>query len=548
MEFVTSNALSRSPVTFEVRHTDLAARIARLQTPHGVLETPAFIPVVHPVRQRISPEFLKSLGFNAIITNAYIALEHHGDKAREKGIHDIVNFDGIVMTDSGGYQVLEYGSINVGVDVIAQFEIDIRSDISVPLDKPTGYGLDYHTAKNYVEQTLTNASDTLRVVREKDTKYEKLSPNKGENSAREQIWAGPIQGAEHLDLVKYSACELDKMGFNLMALGSPVEIMEAYEFSVLAQMIVATKSVVPTKPIHLFGAGHPLTIPLVVALGCDMFDSASYMLYAKDNRYMHANGTARLEDLTYLPCHCPVCTKYNSAQELLLQDKERRITEIAKHNLYILKTELNTVKQAIVDGRLWEYVIQKARAHPKLMEAIEILKNFELLGQGTSLFKQRAVFFYDPLDQYRPEAVNFRKMVSEFRSKKNYSGGRKLILYPESNIHPFYATYDFRKLAKNFPDAQICTYNQFLGIIPAEISDIFPAAHNLAAKKLTTYQTNDYPSFVASLKEFLTENNFNQIIIVADQFIKSIITNDRTLLKNLDAKVIDYGKDVASII
>ena len=70
----------------------------------------------------------------------------------------------------------------------------------------------------------------------------------------------------------------------------------------------------------------------------------------------------------------------------------------------------------------------------------------------------------------------------------------------------------------------------------------------MAAKKLTTYQTNDYPSFVASLKEFLTENNFKQIIIVADQFIKSIITNDRTLLKNLDAKVIDYGKDVTSII
>ena len=105
---------------------------------------------------------------------------------------------------------------------------------------------------------------------------------------------------EHLDLVRYSACELDKMGFNLMALGSPVEIMEAYEFSLLVQMIVATKSIVPTKPMHLFGAGHPLTIPLVVALGCDMFDSASYMLYAKDNRYMHANGTARLEDLKYL--------------------------------------------------------------------------------------------------------------------------------------------------------------------------------------------------------------------------------------------------------
>lgn len=535
-------------MTFEVRHTDLAARIARLETPHGVLETPAFVPVVHPVRQSISPEFLKSLGFNAIITNAYIALEHYGDKAREKGIHDIVNFDGIVMTDSGGYQVLEYGSINVGASVMAQFEKDIRSDISVPLDKPTGYGLDYHTAKNYVKQTLANAKDTLHLVREKDTKYEKLSLNKEENSVQEPIWAGPIQGAEHLDLVRYSASELDKMGFNLMALGSPVEIMEAYEFSILAQMIASAKSVVPTKPIHLFGAGHPLTIPLVVALGCDMFDSASYMLYAKDNRYMHANGTARLEDMTYLPCHCPICTKYNTAEELLHQDKERRTTELAKHNLYILKTELSTVKQAIVDGRLWEYVIQKARAHPKLMESMEILKNFELLEQGTSLFKQRAVFFYDPLDQYRPEAVHFRKMVSEFRSSKNYGGDRKLILYPESSIHPFYATQDFKKLAKKFPEAQICTYNQFLGIIPAEISDIFPAAHNLAAKKLTTYQANDYPSFVDSLKEFLAENDFEEIIIVADQFIKTILTNDRTLLKKFDAKVIDYVKDATSII
>ena len=109
-------------------------------------------------------------------------------------------------------------------------------------------------------------------------------------------------------------------------------------------------------------------------------------------------------------------------------------------------------------------------------------------------------------------------MVSEFSLKKNYNGGRKLILYPESNINPFYATYDFRKLAKNFPDARICTYFRFLGIIPAEISDIFPTAHNFAAKKLTTYQTNNYPSLVASLKEFLNENNFKQIIIVADRF------------------------------
>src|ERR671918_822857 len=414
-----SGELLGSPTNFEVRYTDLAGRIARLETPHGVIETPAFIPVVHPVHQSVSPKFLKSLGFDAIITNAYIALGHYGDIARKRGIHDIVNFDGVVMTDSGGYQVLEYGSINIKASTIAQFEKDIRSDICVPLDKPTGYGLDYNTAKNYVEQTLANAKDTLSLVLGKSES--RISMVNKENSvAHQALWAGPIQGAEHLDLVRHSSSMLDKMGYPLMAIGSPVEIMETYEFSILARMIASAKGVVPTKPIHLFGAGHPLTIPLAVALGCDMFDSASYMLYAKDNRYMHANGTARLEDLTYLPCHCPVCNKYNSAKELLQNDKEIRTTEIAKHNLYILKTEITSVKQAIVDGRLWEYVIQKCRSHPKLRESVEILKNFELLREGTPLFKQRAIFFFDPIDQFRPEAVRFREMVSKFRLREKH--------------------------------------------------------------------------------------------------------------------------------
>ena len=103
--------------------------------------------------------------------------------------------------------------------------------------------------------------------------------------------------------MKYSAETLDKMGFELMAIGSPVEVMERYEFSILSEMIVSAKSSVPTKPFHLFGAGHPITIPLVVALGCDTFDSASYILYAKEDRYMHANGTLKLQELLIFLAH-----------------------------------------------------------------------------------------------------------------------------------------------------------------------------------------------------------------------------------------------------
>jgi 7-cyano-7-deazaguanine tRNA-ribosyltransferase len=554
-------------LSFEVRYTDLAARIGKLYTPHGVLETPAFVPVVHPVRQAISSQFLKRLGFDIVITNAYTTLRHYGDEARKRGIHNIINYDGIVMTDSGGYQVLEYGSIDVQPSIMAQFEKDIRSDIPVPLDKPTGYGLKYEKAKDYVEETLKNAKETLDVISESKRSSggedEILNDNGGGGGeggvgvGGDAIWVGPVQGAEHSDLIQYSATALDKMGYKLFALGSPVEIMEAYEFSTLAQMIANTKRAIPTKPIHLFGAGHPLTIPLAVALGCDMFDSASYMLYAKDNRYMHANGTVRLKELSYLPCQCPICTTH-TVKELLEMKRDRRTIEIAKHNLYILKTEVDTVKQAIMDGRLWEYVIQKARAHPKLMEAMEFFKNFELLEEGTPLFKQKAIFFYDSMDQYRPEARRFRKIVSEFRSSKNK---RKLILYPESYLHPFYATQDFLQIVKKFPNAQICTYNPFLGIIPAEISDIFPAAHNVVSKStIIHHQAQDYPSFIESLNGFLSVNRFEDITIVADHFMHQIVddegdvkkkknkknNNSNLIIKKLNSKVFDYEQDIIS--
>jgi 7-cyano-7-deazaguanine tRNA-ribosyltransferase len=495
---------------FEVWHSDLAARIGRLQTLHGVVETPAFVPVVHPVRQTVSTKFLKKMGFDLVITNAYITLRHFGDEARRRGIHDIINYDGAVMTDSGGYQMLEYGSVKVEPAMMAQFENDIKSDISIPLDRPTGYGLEYEKAKEYVAITLKNALESLRVI-----------DNTG------AIWVAPVQGAEHFDLVEYSAKELDTMGFEMMALGSPVELMEAYEFAMLARMIVSAKRVIPAKPIHLFGAGHPLTIPLAIALGCDTFDSASYMLYAKDNRYMTPNGTVRLDELAYLSCQCPVCSSH-TVQELHKMEMDKRTIEIAKHNLHILKAEVEAVKQAIMDGRLWEYVMQKARAHPKLMEAAQIIKDVEMLEEGTPLFKEKAIFFYDPIDQHRPEAKRFRKTVATFQSSKKK---KKLIICPEDQIHPLYSTTTYKNIVKKFPDAQICSYNPFLGIIPAEISDIFPASHNLITR--SSHRLEDYPTFIESLKSFA--GKFEKIVVIApDDFIKQA-----TKAARLNARLVD---------
>ena len=515
-------------MSFEVRHSDLAARIGKIETMHGAFETPVFIPVIHPVKQIVDTKFLEKLGFKIVITNAYTTLKYYGTEACERGIHDIINYNGVVMTDSGGYQVLRYGSVEVNPQTMAAFQKDISSDIAVPLDKPTGYGLSYELAKEYVQQTLNNARETLDTINE--AREEKIESQVDDNCV-DTIWVGPIQGAEHSGLVKYSAESLDTLGFKIMALGSPVELMEAYEFALLAQMIAATKRAIPTKPIHLFGAGHPLTIPLIVALGCDMFDSASYVLYAKEDRYLHANGTSKLQDLSYFPCQCPTCLSY-TVKELLDLDKEKRTAEVANHNLYMLQAEVSIVKQTIVDGRLWEYVMQKAHAHPKVMEALELLKNFEFLEYGTPLFKGKALFMFDPLDQYRPEAKRFRRMVSNFRSPKYKR--KRLVLYPELDIHPFYSSTTFVNLTKKFPDAQICTYSPFLGIIPVEISDIFPAAHNLIPRKtLTNSQAKDYPTFIDSLNRFLIENGFEEVMIVEDHFILEVIEKISTQKPNL---------------
>jgi 7-cyano-7-deazaguanine tRNA-ribosyltransferase len=323
----------------------------------------------------------------------------------------------------------------------------------------------------------------------------------------------------------------------MMALGSPVQLLESYEFAILADMIGTLKSTVMSKPIHLFGAGHPLTIPLAVALGCDTFDSASYMLYARDNRYMHPNGTSRLDKLTYLTCQCPICINMTVKEFVSLEHAEK-IDRLAKHNLYVLRSEVLLVKQAIMEGRLWEYVGQKARAHPKLMEAFKLFMNYKYLEDGTPFFKKKAIYFIESIDQHRPEASRLRRIFSSFKTNT-----KKIVLFPDTQISPFYCSQEYHKLSKKFSDYLICAYNPFIGIIPTEISDIYPAAHKLISKKKFTYNdSKDYPTFLSSIEKFLSCNFFDDVIIVADDFMQGIVDGMQIIPKKL--KIVKYGDEV----
>ncbi|HZW85093.1 MAG TPA: tRNA-guanine transglycosylase, partial [Nitrososphaerales archaeon] len=189
----------RLAFTFEVRETDLQGRIGTLKIGSKTLETPYMFPVIHPVSQGVTADELRAMGYRGLMTNSYILRTRRKDEALREGIHKLLGFDGIFMTDSGGYQVLEYGDLGVTYTEVASFQSAIGSEIAVTLDRPTGYPQTREIAKQTVEYSLENAEATLR-----------------EFGGSQTNWVGPIQGGLYEDLVRRSASSLVRAGFSYL--------------------------------------------------------------------------------------------------------------------------------------------------------------------------------------------------------------------------------------------------------------------------------------------------------------------------------------------
>ncbi|HDM66806.1 MAG TPA: tRNA guanosine(15) transglycosylase TgtA, partial [Thermoplasmatales archaeon] len=273
---------------FELKERDCLGRICYLYTPHGKVTTPALLPVINPSKMPIEPREMKeSFGIEMIITNAYIIWrkEELREKAVNEGLHNLLDFNGAIMTDSGTFQSYIYGDIQVDPLDIVSFQREIGSDIGTILDifgSPDQSKLD---AKRGVEETILRAKKSI--------------PLKGD-----MLLACPIQGSIYLDLRRYCAKRMSKLEADIYPIGGVVPLMENQRYLDLIRIIIASKKELPPgKPIHLFGAGHPLIFPLAAALGCDLFDSASYVKYALENRYMVPWGTLQLENIEELPCY-----------------------------------------------------------------------------------------------------------------------------------------------------------------------------------------------------------------------------------------------------
>ncbi|MFA6370953.1 MAG: tRNA guanosine(34) transglycosylase Tgt, partial [Bacilli bacterium] len=307
----------------EIIHVDKnsGARYGLLHTPHGVVEVPMFMPVgTLATVKTLSPEEIKKMGAGVILANTYHLSLRPGADIVEKagGLHKFMNYDGPILTDSGGFQVfslaqnrkiteegvyfrnhLNGDKLFFSPEVAIEIEEKLGADIIMSFDECIHYPADYEYVKASVERTLRWAK------RGKDA-----------HKREDQALFGIVQGSDFPELRKYCAEELIKIDFPGYAIGG-TSIGEPKE--VCLQMLDMTTPYLPIdKPRYLMGVGSIDYILEGVARGIDMFDCVLPTRIARHGALMTSRGRVNIRDAKYKEdftpldpeCDCYTCKNY----------------------------------------------------------------------------------------------------------------------------------------------------------------------------------------------------------------------------------------------
>ncbi|KPK14445.1 MAG: tRNA-guanine transglycosylase [Nitrospira bacterium SG8_3] len=449
----------------ELIERDGLARIGILNTNHGEVITPALMPVINPNLLIITPrEMQEVFGTQIVITNSYIIhkKEELIEKALKDGVHGLLDFSGAIMTDSGTFQSHVYGDVDVNPNEIVEFQKDVGSDIGTILDLFSEVGDSEEKVKQDVEGTIKRAEEAVSL--------------KGDMAL-----ACTIQGGNSLDLRRKCAEELSRLDCDVHPIGSVVPLMENYRFRELVEIIIASKKGLnPSRPVHLFGCGHPMLFGLAVLLGCDMFDSASYAKYAKDGRLLFPDGTRKLEEIVELPCGCPVCSKYHveSIKEMFEAGDTK---QIAMHNLYVSFTEIKRIRQAIHEGSLWEFVEERCRTHPDLLSALKTLKIHKKFLERYEPASRNGAFFYTgPESMDRPIVYRYEK---RFFERYRHPKATVQVGFEEGG-KPYSRFYRKEITAVSMLTDAHFIVNSAFGPVPIELDEMYPIAQSVIPDKL----------------------------------------------------------------
>ncbi len=351
------------------------ARAGVLETAHGKVETPIFMPVgTQGTVKSLTPKMLtEDVGAQIILGNTYHLYLRPGTEILEKagGLHNFMNWNKPILTDSGGFQVFSLSELRKlkhdGVEFtshldgskhffspekVISIERSIGSDIMMPLDECTPYPCDYEYAKK--SQELTSAWAILN-----KEAFEKSVPLYG----YEQALFGIIQGSVYKDLREISARDLinlDFDGYSIggLAVGEPAETM--YE------LVDFTTDIIPkNKPRYLMGVGRPENILEAIERGVDMFDCVMPTRNARNAYLFTWDGIVTIRNAVYKDdfkpvdstCDCYTCQNFSRAYlRHLFKANEILALELATiHNLHFYLNLVKTARQKILENSFSEW-------------------------------------------------------------------------------------------------------------------------------------------------------------------------------------------------
>ena len=345
------------------------ARLGRLHTPHGVIETPIFMPVgTQATVKAMTPEELKDIGSQIILSNTYHLYMRPGHDLIERagGLHKFMNWDKPILTDSGGFQVFSLGPLRkikeegvefrshldgskhfLSPEKATEIQNALGSDIIMAFDECAPYPADRQYVKNSLERT-TRWLERCKAAH----KY-----------PERQALFGIVQGGMYKELREQSAREItaiDLPGYAIggLSVGEPKEMM--YE------VLDYTVPLLPEdKPRYLMGVGSPDDLLEGVLRGIDMFDCVLPTRIARNGTAMTSQGKVVVRNASYAEdfssldpeCDCYTCRNYTKAylRHLIKCNEILGARLLTIHNLHFLLKMMENVREAIREDRLLDY-------------------------------------------------------------------------------------------------------------------------------------------------------------------------------------------------
>ncbi|QIK56735.1 tRNA guanosine(34) transglycosylase Tgt [Erysipelothrix sp. HDW6A] len=362
--------MANKPLTYNLIKTDkeTGARLATITTPHGTVETPMFMPVGTLATVKfLSPEDLYRINSQVILSNTYhLWLRPGEDVVKEAGgLHKFMNYDGPILTDSGGFQVFSLGKIRKIVEEGVHFknhlsgealfltpeksiqiQNDLGADIIMSFDECPPYPATYEYMKDSIERTVRWAK------RGKDAHAR----------PEDQALFGICQGGEFEDLRKWHAeqlVDLDFPGYSIggTSVGEPKDVM----YKMIEDSI---KYLPEDKPRYLMGVGSVDGLFEGVIRGVDMFDCVLPTRIARHGAAMTSAGRLNMKNQRYAKdftpldenCDCEACTNYTRAylRHLIRTNEGLGMRLLSIHNLRYLLKLMEDIREAIKEDRLLE--------------------------------------------------------------------------------------------------------------------------------------------------------------------------------------------------